>query len=259
MPEIRYKVLKNNLVSPCRSYQFNPDRWYHESNIGKPGNNDCQIGLYAGPIEFLLYRGVHHKSESAFRCEVKGKQAGESPLKECWESLRIIEKLTEAQVRNLAKRSHKRLGFLLEECLYPINPFLIERGPPTEAEIELLRDWILVQKSVRDSVWTSVWYSVGGLILDSVLDSVWYSIRDSIGDSIWDSVGNSAGDSVYAYIGSLFPSIKEWKYVEHEPGVYPFQAGATLWRAGLVPSYDGEIWRLHSGKGSGVVWEDKLK
>jgi len=39
--------------------------------------------------------------------------------------------------------------------------------------------------------------------------------------------------------------------------VYPLQAGADLWRRGLVPSYDGQTWRLHSGAKAEIVWEEK--
>jgi hypothetical protein len=28
-----------------------------------------------------------------------------------------------------------------------------------------------------------------------------------------------------------------------------------LWEAGLVPSFDGKVWRLHSGKSADIVYE----
>ena len=28
-----------------------------------------------------------------------------------------------------------------------------------------------------------------------------------------------------------------------------------LWEAGLVPSFDGKVWRLHTGKDAQVVYE----
>jgi len=62
---------------------------------------------------------------------------------------------------------------------------------------------------------------------------------------------------VGAYIGSLFPGISTWKYIQHEPGVYPFQPAADLWRMGLVPIYDGKIWRLLAGTKAEIVWEGK--
>jgi hypothetical protein len=104
--------------------------------------------------------------------------------------------------------------------------------------------WDSVGDSVWDSVWASVWASVG--------DSVGASVGDSVGDSVWDSVG----DSVWAYIGSLFLNIERWKYITHEPGTYPFAPAANLWRMGLVPSFDGKVWRLHAGPDGKEVWKE---
>jgi hypothetical protein len=71
------------------------------------------------------------------------------------------------------------------------------------------------------------------------------------------SVGDSVGDSVRAYISSLFPNIKEWKNIDHPKDINPFQSCIDLWNSGLVPSYDGSIWRLHSGKKANIVYELK--
>jgi hypothetical protein len=76
--------------------------------------------------------------------------------------------------------------------------------------------------------------------------------------SVWESVSANVWESVWAYIGSLFPGIKKWKHINHVPGVYPFQPAVDLWRSGLVPSYDGKTWRLHSGEKAEIVWEGKL-
>jgi hypothetical protein len=55
----------------------------------------------------------------------------------------------------------------------------------------------------------------------------------------------------------LFPDIKEWKYIKHEPGIYPYQSVVDLWKRGFVPSFDGTTWRLHQGKDMKVVYEMK--
>jgi hypothetical protein len=93
--------------------------------------------------------------------------------------------------------------------------------------------------------------------LDSVLESMRASVWNSVWASALDSVWGSARDIVGVYVGSLFPGIKKWKYIDHVPGVYPFQPAVDLWRSGLVPSFDGKTWRLHSGKKAEIVWEDK--
>jgi len=164
-----------------------------------------------------------------------------------------------------------------------INPFNIAHGDTVnETEIDLLKKWSSVRSlfsasvsasvgdSVWDSVWYSVWYSVRDLVSasvgDSVWDSVWYSVRDLVrdlvGDSVWDSVWYSVwysvrdlvGDSVLAYTSSFY-TVPSWNYVDHEPGINPFQPCIDLWELGLVPSFSGTTWRLHSGRDAKIIYE----
>ena len=116
-----------------------------------------------------------------------------------------------------------------------IHPFRDVTPPPiTQKHLDLLRQWDSVWASVRDSVWDSVRYSVWA----SVWDSVWYS--------------------VWAYVGSFF-RLRKWQRIGHKPGVYPFQPAVDLWEMGLVPSFDGKMWRLHGGEDAKILWEGKLK
>jgi hypothetical protein len=90
-----------------------------------------------------------------------------------------------------------------------------------------------------------------------VWDSVWASVRASVGDSVWDSVWASMGASVGAYASSFF-MIPNWKVVNELYSQSPFQCLVDLWESGLVPSYDGKTWRLHSGPQAKIIWEGKL-
>jgi len=172
-----------------------------------------------------------------------------------------------------AKAIEDKVGYRLSEVINPINPLRI-KVKPTDKDIELLKQWVLVRRSVgdldrhlvgdsvessvRDSVGDSVWCSVRDSVGDSVGYSVWYLVRYSVMDSVMDSVGDSVWCSVYAYIGSLFLNIKKWEYIKHKDGEYPFQLAVDLWKRGLVPSYDGNTWRLHIGKKADIVWEGRL-
>jgi len=161
-----------------------------------------------------------------------------------------------------------------------IHPFKDVETPNriTKKHIKLIKKWDSVGYSVGDSVGysvgDSVWDSVGYSVVDSVGDSVWdsvgysvwdsvgysvgYSVVDSVGYSVGDSVGYSVGDSVrdsvYGYIGSFF-NLDNWKNIEHKKGEHPFKSVADLWEMGLVPSFDGNIWRLHGGKKGEVLFE----
>ena len=132
--------------------------------------------------------------------------------------------------------------FNVAEAKNPIHPFKIEPPIITEVHLDLLKQWASVRDSVRDSVGDPVWASV------------WASVRDSVVDSVWDSIR--------AYIGSLF-SISEWKYIDYtnplfEKGVYPFQAAIELWKQGLVPSFDGKLWRLHGRPKGKILWQETI-
>jgi len=175
-----------------------------------------------------------------------------------------------------------------------VNPFGLPKvEKPTDEQIGWLKDWSSVWGSVRASVWSSVgdsaWdsvrYSVVNSVGASVRASVWalvgVSVRDLVGalvwDSAWDSVGasvvNSVGASVrasvWALVGDLVGALvwdSAWDSVGASVGAYfssffainykyNFSSVANLWNAGLVPSFDGKVWRLHSGKDAKIIYE----
>ena len=133
-------------------------------------------------------------------------------------------------------------GWNVKEAYHPVHPFKMKpKKLSRKSALVLVKDW--------DSVWASVW--------DSVWASVGDSVGASVGASVWDSVGVSVGASVWAsvwaYTGSLFPNIKEWKYIRDNPE--PWKGISTLWRMGYVPSFDGKVWRLHAHRDARVVYE----
>jgi len=99
--------------------------------------------------------------------------------------------------------------------------------------------------SVGDSVRNSVWNSVGNSVGESVGESVWGSVRNSVWNSVWDSVGESVWGSAWAYFSTFFD-------IEYK---FDFSPAVKLWESGLVPSFDGTTWRLHSGENADSVFE----
>ena len=137
-----------------------------------------------------------------------------------------------------------------------INPFEIDCKEVTQQDIDNLKEWARVRDSVGDSVWVGVRDSVGARIIDIVWASVWHSVRASVRYSVRASVWDSVRDSVWAYISSFFNLDGKWKGFENVKG-NPFQCCIDLWEKGLVPSYDGGVWRLHSK--NGVVYEREVE
>ena len=107
-----------------------------------------------------------------------------------------------------------------------VHPFELKPKKVGKKDIELLKQW----DSVGNSVWNSVW------------DSVWGSVRDS----------------VRGYTSSFF-NLPKWKYVKHPEGINPFQCVIDLWERGFVPSFDGKVWRLHSGENGKIIFEISKK
>ena len=156
-----------------------------------------------------------------------------------------------------------------------IHPFEdIKTKKVTKKDIELLKKWDSVRASVwafvRASVGDSVRASVGASVWDSVRDSVWGSVgasvrdsvRGSVMDSVWASVGDSVRDSVWASVWayeSSFYNLDKWKYIEHKKGDNPLQFCIDLWERGLVPSFDGKVYRLHGHKGKVIYTWEKIK
>ena len=144
----------------------------------------------------------------------------------------------------------KLFGWKYSEASNPINPLLIPAHKVTKKDIESLKRWDSVRASIWDSVRASVGASVGATVGYSVWDSVWASVRASVGASVGATVG--------AYTGSLFPNITDWKYASKGINGYPYQPVVDLWKRGFIGSFDGKIWRLHSGKDAKIVWEGDL-
>jgi hypothetical protein len=153
-----------------------------------------------------------------------------------------------------------------------VNPLELPKvSEPTNEQIGWLKEWDSVWDSVLASVGNSVWASVGASVWDSVLasvgDSVWDSVRDSVwasvGASVWDSVLASVGDSVWDSVrDSVLASVRDsvWGYISSFFNIeykFDFSSAVKLWESGLVPSFDGTIWRLRSGKNADVVFEWK--
>ena len=174
-----------------------------------------------------------------------------------------VDQLNVRDDSRAAKRACKKLDFskiVPALIIQPIiHPFEKHRKRVSKADLALLKKWVSVWASVRDSVrysvWASVRYSVWASVRDSVWDSVGASVRDSVGDSVWASAGDSVRASVWDSVGayeSSFYNIDKWKYVKHPKGGNPFQSCIDLWCRGLVPSFDGITWRLHAPQ---IVYE----
>jgi hypothetical protein len=75
-------------------------------------------------------------------------------------------------------------------------------------------------------------------------------VKASVKASVWDSVG--------AYESSFYKlARKDWKRTAKIKcgDENPFNPCIQLFENGLVPSFDGKMWRLHAGKDAKIVYE----
>jgi len=256
-----YKVLDTVMTSPFKKFKYEIGYEYHCEDFDEDKNKDCGRGLYATNIDGLLYSFNIYRR--VFLCEVWGKAVEIGRYKRRYEYLRLIEEVPHSEIKRLATLKEPEVGFKLAEALFPVNPLLLPKNKPNKKDIENMKRWV--------GVWYRAWNSVAD------------SVKDNMGVDTWDSVGrnfycnmrcgeyggawggllrrDSVWDGVRAYISSLFPNIKKWKYINHEEGKNPFQPCIDLWHRGFVlsysPTYDGYRWRLHSGKNADIVYERK--
>ena len=149
-------------------------------------------------------------------------------------AFRIDQINSERDDSEAAEKWVKRLDFktVIEPLIVKpiVNPFGL---PKVEQVTDEQIGWLKVWASVRASVWASVWASVRA------------SVKASDWDTVWEAVGASVGASVTAYISSFFD-------IDYK---FDFSSAVKLWEAGLVPSFDGTTWRLHTGKDAKIIYE----
>jgi len=270
----RYKVLTKDLKSPFRDFQYELNKWYTCNNFDTDKSEDCSSGFYATHFEGVLYSNLS-KDKRVYECKVGGEAVEIDQFKMRYEKIKIIKELESDELMTLTDQTDEQLDYNFKEALHPTHPFLITPLFIEKKHIKLLQQWASVWASawasMEDFVWASVWGSVRDSVRDSVRASVmasveasvWGSVRasvmDSVRASVWvpvrDSVRASVEASVWGYMSSLFPNIKKWEYVDHKEGKNPFQPVIDLWHMGLVPSFDGKIWRLHGHKDAKVLFE----
>ena len=262
-----YKILVEKegvYYSPFQEYYYGS----LEDLLGKPmtttcsqSDDSCDSGFYATPLEGLIYTNLSRPGTTVFEVEMGGDSKKFSEFKQRFSEQKFIRVVPMDEVKELVKGL--QIGYDLYHALWPVNPTEIFNDVTEEDWVELDK-WYSVWDSVWDSVRDSVWASVRDSVMASVTDSVWTSVGAYVRASVWTSVRASVADSVTdsvwasvrAYVGYLFQGIKTWKYVEHVPGVYPFQSAVNLWYRGLIAVRIGDKWGLYSSKLKEVIFKD---
>lgn len=142
-----------------------------------------------------------------------------------------------------------------------VNPLLDIKFRPRVArsDLRLLLRWVSVKASICVSADNAAWLPVAGRTLNFIRNSIIDSMGPYLRTFVWASTGTydstsgfvyvSIMDSITAYAGSFFG-------LKYKVDIASLN---KLWKRGLVPVFDGKIWRLHSGKDAKVVWSGTIE
>ena len=135
-----------------------------------------------------------------------------------------------------------------------VEPLIIKKikhplkGKPKNVDgeiINLFKQCVIignsVERSVENSIWCAVWDAVG----NHVRAFAWNFVSSTVDSFIGNFVCGTVWSSIMAYYSTFF----EIKYK------YDYSPYWKLWDRGFVLSFDGNKWRLHSGKNAKVVYE----
>jgi hypothetical protein len=99
---------------------------------------------------------------------------------------------------------------------------------------------------VFDLIWSD---NIGKSMKNNIYDRIRYAKSNYLeANQIWNECHDTILDFVMFYADSML----DYKY--------PFELDyiINLWNAGLVPSFDGTTWRLHSGSDADIVYEREI-
>lgn len=128
------------------------------------------------------------------------------------------------------------------------NPFTDNPKQVTQEDIENLQKWVNITNKIGDKYLSYIWDSVdtqsmAKLWRKSREQTLFYIFNQQTEKHIWVGMW----DCMNVYLASFFD-------VEYKFDIKPV---VSLWKRGFIASFDGSIWRLHSGKKVEIVYELK--
>lgn len=174
---------------------------------------------------------------------------------------------------------------IIKKAKLIVNPLMVKPPVIDEKIVEITKKWARVRSFATKSIRTTIGESLGFATLEDVSavvissfgvtpyqQTLLNSFRSTFFTRAPDDVTSnyshrdivkylvlpSVLDFIYGRVSGFFNS-EEWEGIEHAPDENPFQPAIDLWEMGLIPSFDGVIWRLHGGRHAKILWEQQLK
>ena len=182
----------------------------------------------------------------------------------------ITKKLTMKQMcsgkddKKIVKSKLKDLDFskIVPELIIRdiVNPLSIHRSAEgvTPEETKMLDDWIInysdrnpiFYRSLAQDAWQFIWDNIHKPVCCPTLEAVRISLAKFFFASCKDNVENSIYNAYVIYGFSFFNNTSQSSQQV---------ALEQLFKNGLVPSFDGNVWRLHTGPQAKIVYETPSK
>lgn len=260
----KLKVLNKDLTSPFYEFKYQIGKDYICGDFNDNPELKCAPGFYATNIEGLPYS--YDIYSRVFEVEVSGKQMIFDHYRQRFERITLVREVFPEEIISSAINQESKLGYRLSQFLFPLNPLLKPSILLSEKEVMLLVEWASLRDSVGASFGTSVWKSIDiSLINDPRMNTIMFSVGYNLIESILDSIENSNSNQFYLFVDVVRSSVLAslgayisslvWQYQDQKQNYNPYQSAIELWNNGFVPSFDGEVWRLHTGKDANIVFE----
>jgi hypothetical protein len=142
-----------------------------------------------------------------------------------------------------------------------INPLLLPTPIITKTDIKNLNTWI----DTYDSIDEDTFYDIQNLYpLQMTL--AWAHVHKVVNLNVWMKISRSFDEKTHNNgISELYDSVLfavyDAYYCSFVDEIMPLDFSPLwyLWNRGLVPSFDGNNWNLHSGKDAKIVYRKKVK
>lgn len=200
--------------------------------------------------------------------------------------LDIIQCLDPQDKAEVFLKVDSKAGFKISEACCPVNPLRLPKSQTPLNLRALVREWEVNVQTIKVPKGDHPWAYVAQVVEETVaskfkcpflpisVEDMVFGLIDISGVPIMDAVTTRIEHTVFkwrpippskasnidasllaaaaAYVAGLFYNIDKWKYMKNAV-TNPWRPLQTLWYNGYVPSFDGKLWRIHSGPTAKIV------
>ena len=248
------KLVKGRVLSPIQRYDYGEEAELFNKPLKFRFNDserECAEGFYATGVDGLVYNLNRTAECRVYEVEVGGRFRIFDDYHQRFSEATFIRRLTDDEVIGLIKNQSDKIDYwnCFEAC-FPQDPREIESTFDKKKVLGLLKEWASIWEFVKDPEREPI----GGSPWGAIREAVWNPVKSLVRESICASgaalapwqygvIDRATENMITAYISFLKPNENTF-----------LKSGYALWRMGIIPSFDGNTWRLHKGKKMDVIY-----